>query len=74
MVEVGDLLASRLRYITSGVETKCFKAARHFLVYHYEDNSLVSESMMDAALEIEKAEQSREERLAKARGSKTAGR
>ena len=68
MVEVGDILASRLRYLTAGIDKNCFKAARHFVVYHVEDTSLVSESMMDQALKIEENENRREKRMATARG------
>ena len=68
MVEVGDILASRLRYLTAGIDKNCFRAARHFLVYHVEDSSLVSEAMMDQALKIEENEARRQRRMATARG------
>ena len=68
MIEVGDILASRLRYLTAGIDKNCFKAARHFLVYHMEDTSLVSEAMMDQALRIEENDQRRQKRMATARG------
>ena len=67
-IEVGDILASRLRYLTAGIDKNCFKAARHFLVYHMEDTSLVSEAMMDQALRIEENDQRRQKRMATARG------
>ena len=68
MIEVGDILASRRRHLTAGIDKKCFKAARHFLVYHMEDTSLVSEAMMDQALRIEENDQRRQKRMATARG------
>ena len=73
-VEVADIVASRLRYLTSGIQTKCFAAAKHFLVYHYEDMSLTPEGMLDAALKIEELEKGRADRLAKARSGRPAGR
>ena len=63
MVEVGDILASRLRMLTVGIQKSTWKAAKHFLVYHHEDLSLVPEGMMDAALKIEELELKREKKL-----------
>ena len=71
VVEIGDLLASRLRYFTSGIQKDCFQAARHFLVYHYEDMALVPEPLMDAVLKVEELEHSRQERIAKARSHRS---
>jgi hypothetical protein len=65
VVEVGDILASRIRYITAGLEKKgSFKLSRHFLVYHTQDLSLVSDSLVDEALKIEDRDQKRQKRLA----------
>ena len=69
MVEVGDILASRLRMLTVGIEKGARKAARHFLVYHMADMSLVSDELMDDAIRIEAAESRREKKLAAAQGS-----
>ena len=69
MVEVGDILALRLRMLTVGIEKGAWKAARHFLVYHMADMSLVSDELMDDAIRIEAAESKREKKLAAARGS-----
>ena len=68
MVEVGDILASRLRMLTVGLDKGTWRAARHFLVYHTDSLSLVSDEMMDEVLAIEDLEQRREKRIAAARG------
>ena len=70
MIEVGDILASRLRMLTTGIEKGTWKAARHFLVYHTQDLSLIPEELMDEALKIEAAEARWEKRLAVARSGK----
>jgi hypothetical protein len=69
VVEVGDILASRLRMLTVGVKENTWRAARHFLVYHHEDMSLVPESMMDDVLRIEEIESRRAKKLAAGRGA-----
>ena len=67
VVEVGDIIASRLRMLTVGLEKNTWRAARHFLVYHTQDLSLIPEDMMDDVLRIEKIEAKREKELAAAR-------
>ena len=69
MVEVGDILASRLRMLTVGIEKGTWRAARHFLVYQYQELSLVPDELVDEALKIEAAEKRREKRLALGRGA-----
>ena len=69
VIEVGDILASRLRMLTVGLEKNTWRAARHFLVYHTQDLSLIPEDMMDDVLRIEKLEAKREKDLAAARVS-----
>ena len=53
--------------LTVGIEKGTWRAARHFLVYHGQDLSLVPEELMDEALKIEATEARREKRLAIAR-------
>ena len=67
MVEVGDILASRLRMITVGLDEKTWGVACRFLVYHNQDHSLVSDELMDEALKVHAAEQKREKAIAAAR-------
>ena len=73
MMEVGDILASRLRMLTVGIEKGTWRAARHFLVYHTDPLALVSDEMMDDVLAIEDLEQKREKRIAAARGQAPRG-
>ena len=68
MIEVGDILASRLRMLTAGIEEGTWAAARHFLVYHTQNLSLVPTELMDEALKIEVADQRRQKSLAAGRG------
>ena len=68
MVEVGDILSSRLRMLTAGIEKGSFKLSRHFLVYHTRDLGLCSESMFDEAVRIEKRASKRDRELAALRG------
>ena len=70
MVEVGDILSSRLRMLTAGIEKGSFRLARHFLVYHTKDSSLCSDSLMDEALRIEERTNKREKKMAAARNSR----
>ena len=70
VVEVGDILGSRLRMLTAGIEKGSFRPARHFLVYHTKDASLCSDSLMDEALRIEEKANKREKKLAVARGGR----
>ena len=68
MVEVGDILSSRLRMITAGIEKGTWGLARRFLVYHQADMSLISDELMDEAIKIDTEEKKREKALAAARG------
>ena len=70
MVEVGDILSSRLRMLTAGIEKGSFRLALHFLVYHTKDSALCSDSLMDEALRIEERTSKREKRMAAARSSR----
>ena len=67
MLEVGDILSSRLRMLTTGVEKGTWGLARRFLVYHQGDMSLVSDELMDEALKVDALEKRREKALAAAR-------
>ena len=67
MMEVGDILASRLRMITAGLEKGTWGLARRFLVYHQQDMSLISDELMDEALKVDALEEKREKALAAAR-------
>jgi hypothetical protein len=73
MVEVGDILASRLRMLTMGIEKGTWRAARHLLVYEYKDVSLNPEELVDDVLKIEASEVRREKRLAGGRDSTRVG-
>ena len=67
MVEVGDILASRMRMLTAGLEKGTWGLARRFLLYHQADLSLVSDELMDEALKIDVLEKKREKALFAAR-------
>ena len=67
MMGVGDILASRLRMITAGVEKGTWGLAKRFLVHHQADLSLVSDELMDEALKVDALEKRREKALAAAR-------
>ena len=67
MLEVGDIIASRLRMLTAGIEKGTWSLARRFLVYHQQDLSMVSDELMDEALKVEAAEKKREKALLAAR-------
>ena len=71
MVEVGDILASRLRMITVGLDQKTWGVARRFLVYHNQDHSLVPDELMDEALKVDAAMKKREKAIAAARQNDT---
>ena len=73
MVEVGDILASRLRMLTMGIEKGTWRAARHLLVYEYKDVSLNPEELVDDVLKIEAAEIRQEKRLAVGRDTTRVG-
>ena len=66
-MEVGDILASRLRMITAGVERGTWALARRFLVYHQQDLTMVSDELMDEALKVDALEKKREKVLQAAR-------
>ena len=68
MAEVGDILASRLRMIATGVERGTWGLARRFLVYHQQDMSLIPDELMDEAIKVDAEEKKRERLLASARG------
>ena len=70
MVEVGDILASRLRMLSTGIKENNFKVARHVLVYHAQDHSLVPEEVLDDAIRIEEIEHKRAQRLSKTQSGK----
>ena len=67
MVEVGDILASRLRMLTAGLEMGDMGLAKHFLVYHDRDLSLVSDALLDEALNIQDRASKRAKKLAASR-------
>ena len=66
-MEVGDILASRLRMLTAGLDKGTRGLARRFLVYHQADMSLVSDELMDEVLKVDALEKRREKALAAAR-------
>ena len=70
-MEVGDILASRLRMLTAGIEKGAWQLARRFLVYHQPDMSLISDELMDEALKIDAEEKKRERAIATAKGETT---
>ena len=53
IVEVGDVLASRLRMLTVGLDTGTWGIAWRSLVYHNQEISLVSGVLMDETLKID---------------------
>ena len=67
MTEVGDILASRERMLTAGIERGTWNLAKRFLVYHQQDLSMVSDELMDEALKVDAAEKKREKALQAAR-------
>jgi hypothetical protein len=70
VVEVGDILASRLRMLTAALEKGgsegAFRLTRHFLVYHTRDLALCPDSLYDEAMKIESKAVQREKNLATA--------
>jgi len=72
VVEVGGILASRLRMLTFGIERnltgKSWRMARHFLTYHTKDQSLCADSLVDEVLKIEEKAVRREKKLQLATG------
>ena len=67
MTEVRDILASRLRMLTAGLERGTWNLARRFLVHHQQDLSMVSDELMDEALKVDAAEKKQEKALHAAR-------
>ena len=67
MVEVEDILASHLRYLSAGIEKSAWKVARTFLVYHTQYLSLTSDEMFEEALKIREHEIKLEKRLVAAK-------
>ena len=49
-LEAGDILASQLRSLVTGVETGEWKLAKEMLAYRKVDNSLIDDETMEAAL------------------------
>ena len=68
MVEVGDILSSRLRMITAGIERGTWGLARRFLVYHQPNMSVISDELIDEAIKIDTEDKKRERAIAAARG------
>ena len=68
MVEVGDILPSRLRMLTAGIEKGTWGLARRFLVYHQPNMSLISDELIDEAIKIDAEDKKRERAIAAARG------
>ena len=60
MLEVGDIIASRLRMMAAGIERGTWTLARRFLVYHQQDLTMVSDELMDEALKVDALEKKRE--------------
>ena len=54
MLEVGDVLASRLRMLTFGTETGKWGVAREFLAYAPNEHSLVSDATVAQAIRLNK--------------------
>ena len=73
IVEVGDILASRLRMLTVGLDKGTWGVARRYLVYHNQDISLVSDELLDEALKIDAMEKKRERALLAARETRGDG-
>ena len=48
-VEAADILASRMRYLTVGVDSNNWASARELLVYRPLHNALITDSMLDVA-------------------------
>lgn len=74
MLEVADVLASRLRTLIFGIETENWPVAMQFLTYERDDHQLVSNRMVETAVEIHRRETKRAKALADARRSGSAGR
>ena len=76
MLEVGDILGTRLRSLAYQIENPSHEGlARQMLAYPEEDPALVPPAVVDAALKLEAAAKRRNEKLTKvARRSRTAER
>ena len=48
-VEAADVLASRMRFLTLGIDTGVWESARELLVYRQHRSGLISENMLDVA-------------------------
>ena len=64
MIEVGDMLASRLRYLAYGLTTDHWNLAEHFLCYARAQGTLVSPDMEDEAIRLRRVEARRAADLA----------
>ena len=73
IVEVGDILASRLRMLTVGLDKGTWGVARRYLVYHNQDLSLVSDELLDEALKIDAMEKKRDRALLAAKDTRGDG-
>ena len=70
LLELGDVLATRLRMLAYGLEHRQWDVARQFLSFAMEDPSLVPEAAVREALKMERASQKQAKELAAAgRGS-----
>ena len=49
IVELADVLASRIRFLTVGIDKGCWETAKEFLVYRPHRTALISENMLDVA-------------------------
>ena len=66
ILEVADVLSSRLRCLVFGIETGKTDVAMQFLSYARQDQQLVNNQMVSVAVNLHKAEQKRVKELASA--------
>ena len=66
ILEVADILSSRLRCLAFGIETGKIDVAVQFLSYARQDQQLVNNQMVSVALDLHKAELKRAKALASA--------
>ena len=66
LLEVGDVLASRLRMLAYGIEHDKWTVAKQFLSFAMEDTSLVPTAAVREALKLERAAQKQAKDLAAA--------
>ena len=68
-VEAADVLASRMRMLSVGIETNNWRSAQEFLVYRQRDPALVTADVLDVAHAAAEKAEKRRQRAIKVNGA-----